>query len=283
MTRRIGCCGLALALALAGAAGTASAGNPDPASRRNVVVDAFGQVRVCQGPPNEGAVCSDDSACDTPGNTGTSTGFCTGVRGARLLVRGVLTVIADTVLAPLPQADPFLEATPAAPCSDCEGQPGRSSYTLLLQFDRGGKRFTFAETYPSVEVDSVNGFAGQVPGGEDIPDWTVGAYEGTLVNGFETSPEYKIRFGLLPPAASAAIAAALGEPGKVPVVLESEEIPACTDPASCNHCTAPPTGSDACKVDNAQWSKHSGPSDVLASVRQLKVGIGFIDPPPPAP
>jgi len=279
-TRRIGCCGLALALGLAGAAGTARAGNPDPASRKEAVVEAFGQVEVCQGPPNDGAVCVDDFECDTPGNTGSPTGFCTGVRGARLLARGTLTVIADTLLAPSPPTDPFLETAPAAPCVGCEGQPGRSSFTLLLEFTRDGKRFTFAETYQNVQIDSVNSFGNQVPGGS-IPNWTVGAFESTIVNSFETFPDYKIRFALLPPAASAAIAAALGEPGKVPVVLEAEEVPACTDPAACNHCTA--SGTDECLVDNDQWAKHSGPSDVLASVRQLKVGIGFIDPPPPAP
>jgi hypothetical protein len=278
---RIGGCALALALGLAG---TASAGNPDPASRKDVVVASFGQVEVCQGPPNEGAVCTDDSECDTPGNTGTPTGFCSGVRGARLVARGNLTVIADTVLAPtLPLADPFLEVNPAAPCVGCEGNDGRSSYTLLLEFTRDGKRFTFAETYQGVAQDRVSSFNAQLPGGEAIPDWNVGAFETTVVNGFETSPDYKIRFALLPPAASAAIAAALGEPNKVPVVLEAEEVPACTDPAACNHCDASTVGTDECLVDNTQWSKHSDPSDVLASVRQLKVGIGFIDPPPPAP
>ncbi|MEB2346137.1 MAG: hypothetical protein OZ948_15525 [Deltaproteobacteria bacterium] len=278
-TTRIGCTALALALGLAGAA---SAGNPDPASRKEAVVAAFGQVEVCQGPPNEGGVCVDDAECDTPGNTGPPTGTCSGVRGARLVARGSLTVIADTVLAPvLPLADPFLEGDPAAPCTGCEGQPGRSSYTLLLEFTRNGKRFTFAETYQGVQQDSVSSFDGQLPGGAGIPDWNVGAFETTVVNGFETSPDYKIRFALLPPAASAAIAAALGEPGKVPVVLEAEEVPACTDPAACHHCTA--SGSDECLVDNTQWSKHSDPSDALASVRQLKIGIGFIDPPPPAP
>lgn len=279
-TTRIGCAALATALGLAGAA---TAGNPDPASRKEQVVAAFGQVEVCQGPPNEGAVCVDDFECDTPGNTGPPTGTCSGVRGARLVARGSLTVIADTVLAPtLPVPDPFLEVAPPAdkPCVGCEGQPGRSSYTLLLEFTRNGKRFTFAETYQGVEQDSVNSFNSQLPGGAGISNWNVGAFETTLVNDSETSPDYKIRFALLPPAASAAIAAALGEPGKVPVVLEAEEVPACTDPTACNHCTA--SGSE-CNVDNTQWSKHSDPSDVLASVRQLKIGIGFIDPPPPAP
>lgn len=272
-TTRIGCCALALGLA-----SPALAGNPDPASRKDAVVAAFGQVEVCQGPPNEGAVCTDDLECDTPGNTGDPTGLCSGVRGARLVARGSLTVIADTVLAPaLPLPDPFLEVAPPAPCVACEGQPGRSSFTLLLEFTRGGRRFTFAETYQDVRNDGVNGFGSGVPGGP-IPSWNVGALESTLVNSSETSPEYKIRFGLLPPAAAAAVAAALGEPGRVPVVLEAEEVPACTDPAACNHCT--PSGADECLVANTAWAKHSDPSDALASVRQLKIGIGFIDPPP---
>jgi len=275
--------GLALVLALAWS-GAASAGNPDPALRRQFVAESFGQVTVCQGPPNDGAPCTDDFECDTPGNTGAPTGTCTGVRGTRLVARGTLTVIADTVLAPTPPADPFLETAPTAPCTDCEGQPNRSSFTLLLQFTRDGRHFTFAETFTNVQSDGVNGFGVQVPGGT-IPNWNVGAFESTLVNAFETSPEYKIRFALLPPAAAAAVAAALGEPGRVPVVLESEEIAACTDAAACNHCTGDPSGSGECLVDNTRWSKHSGPTDVLASVRQFKVGIGFIDPPatPPAP
>lgn len=273
---------LALALALALAAGAARAGNPDPESRREAVIEAFGQVEVCQGPPNDGAVCQDDSECDTPGNTGAPTGTCTGTRGARVLARGTLTVIADTVLAePLP-ADPFLEDTPTSPCPICEGGAGRSSFTLLLQFTRGGKAFTFAETYANVLTDLVDGFGTtQVPG-QFIPNWSVGAFESTLVNSGETFPDYKIRFALLPPAAAKAVAAALGEPGKVPVVLEAQELAQCTDPAACNHCTSPPF-TDECAVTNDRWSKHSGPTDPLASVRQFKVGLGFIDPPPPAP
>lgn len=266
--------GLALAFGLVGAAGTATAGNPDPASRRQAVVESFGQVLVCQGGAQDGQVCQGDFECAGPPE-----GHCNGVRGARLIVRGELTVIADTVLTDPPPADPFLEVDPSQPCNGCEGQAGRSSYTLLLEFTKDGKRFTFADTYPGITQDSVNSFAGV---GSEIPNWSVGAFESTLVNSFDTIPDYKIRFGLLPPAASQAVAAALGEPGKVPVTLEAEEVPACTDPAACNHCTGD-FSNDACLVTNSEWSKHSAPTDVLASVRKFKVGIGFIDPPPPAP
>lgn len=274
-SRRIGSGAWALAAAgaLAVAAGTASAGNPSPESRREAVIAAFGQVEVCQGGADEGQICTDSFECAPPG-------ACTGTRGARVLARGTLTVIADTVLAtPLPP-DPFLEGAPAAPCTDCEGQDGRSSFTLLLQFARDGKRFTFAETFTDVRADSVNGFGSQI--GQFIPGWSVGAFETTLANSPETHPDfggYKIRFALLPPAAAAAVAAALGEPGKAPVLLEVEELAHCTDPVACNHCDTfdPP----ACRVGNDRWSKHSDPSDPLASVRQFKVGLGFIDPPAP--
>jgi hypothetical protein len=277
-TTRIGNGAVALALALAVSAGAAWAGNPNPELRRESTIAAFGQVQVCQGPPNDGAVCIDDAECDTPGNTGAPTGACSGTRGARLLVRGTLTVIADTVLASPPPADPFLETAPTTPCTTCEGEPGRSSFTLLLQFARDGKRFTFAETYTNVQNDGVDGFGSQVPG-EFIANWSFGAFESTLVNSGETFPDYKIGFALLPPAAATAVAAALGEPEKVPVVLEVLELAECTDSAACNHCVA--SGSEDCIVDNDEWSKHSGPSDPLASVRQFKVGIGFIDPPAP--
>lgn len=269
---------LALAAALAFAPVPALAGNPNPEGRRESTIAAFGQVEVCQGPPNDGAVCVEDFECDTPGNTGPPTGACTGTRGARVLARGTLTVIADTVLAePLP-ADPFLEAAPAAPCLDCEGQPGRSSFTLLLQFTRDGRQFTFAESYQNVQNDGVDGFGSQVPG-QTIFNWSFGAFESTLVNSGETFPDYKIRFGLLPPAAAAAVAAALGEPASVPVVLEVAELDACTDPAACSHCAA--TGGEDCVVPNDSWAKHSAPTDPLASVRQFKIGLGFIDPPAP--
>lgn len=266
---------MAMLLATVLAAGTASAGNPDPATRRDFVVSAFGQVLLCQGGPNDGTPCNGNFDC----NQGDpSQGTCDEVRGARLVARGVLTVISDTILAtPIP-ADPFLETAPAAPCTTCEGAAGRSSYTLLLEFSKDGRQFTFAETFPGLTSDIVNGFGSQLPG-QTIPSWSFGAFESTNVNSGEAPDgSYKIRFGLLPPAAASAVAAALGEPGRVPVVLEAEEIAACTDPVACNHC---PGGSSDCVVPNSRWSKHSAGNDPLASVRKLKVGLGFIDPPAP--
>jgi hypothetical protein len=262
----------ALVLALAG---PSAAGNPDTDIRKGAVATALGNAAVCEGGPSKGQVCASDADCVNLASPGVGDGTCSGIAGARIVVRGVLTVIADTLLGGSLAADPFLEVNPSAPCTSCEGAPGRSSMTLLLEFTRSGKAYVFAETFPGLTQPDVDSFDVQLPG-KSISGWFTSSFESDLAASSGTIP-YKIRWGLLPPNAAKAVAAALGEPTHVPIVLQSNEVPVCTDPASCNHCTDPATCNFAV---NTQFSRHSAGDDALGSVRRFKVDIGFIDPAP---
>ena len=268
---------LALAAVVILVSGVARAGNPSTDGRRGAVATAAGQATVCEGGGKKGDPCNDDSIC-------TGGGTCTGVSGTTIAARGVLTVIADTRLSAPSGGDPFLETNPPpAACDDCEQTAQNNSFTLLLEFTLDGKAYAFAETFAGVGSQGVSGFGSEVQNGGGLADWNTGASETELVNCADTV-EFKLRWGLLPPAAAAGVAKALGQPGKVPVVLASNEIPVCSDPAACNLGTSPdPDCFGGSGPANTQYARHSGGSDSLGSIRRFKVDIGFVTGLNPAP
>lgn len=243
--------------------GAARAGNPDPESRTEAIATAFGQQLVCEGGPRSGLACepfsSDDatSCLNLAGTPGVADGSCTGIVEVCTRARGVLTVIADTVLADPIGSNPYLETNPAIPCAGCEGIDGRSSYTMLLEFKRDGEAYVFAETYVGIDT-------GFVDVGNPSPAWSSGGFESELAADPETTP-FKIRWGTLPPGVAPAVARALGDASKAPVVLQSNEVPVCTDAVECNNAGQP-----------TQRANHAAANDVLASVRRFKVDLGFM-------
>jgi hypothetical protein len=201
---------------------------------------------------------------------GFTDGACTGIENARIVARGILTLIADTRLnVPAGDLGPYLETAPATPCTNCEGN-GNSSLTLILEFTRNGKSFVFADTFQGLNTSAVSGFATAANSGlpGDLPNWDFGAFESAF-----TTNNLLIKWAAVPPGARAAIVAALGEsdpptgPKKEPLLLQATEVPVCTDATACN-----------LSVFNTKFSDHSGGSDVLASVRRFKVDIGFLGP-----
>jgi len=267
--------GIRLALAagaavLVGAPPATHAGNPDPVSRAEAVAETFGQQLVCEGGPRDGLPCvpfsgNDEESCENlAGTPGVADGTCIDIAPVCRRARGILTVVSDTVLSPAVGPNPFLETSPAVPCDGCEGGPGRSSMTLLLEFRREGRSHAFAEIYTGIPSNFVDISDPANPTQPGTPAWSSGGLESDLATDPETTP-YKIRWGLLPPGVAPAVAAALGDAHRVPVVIASDEVPICTDAAACNNAGLP-----------TARANHSDADDVLASVRRFKIDVGFL-------
>jgi hypothetical protein len=257
-------------------ASSAGALNPETDLRTQVVAQEFSQVTVCVGGPRDKQPCvpfsgDPSETCENVNSLpGFTDGTCTGIQNARIVARGILTLIADTKLnVSSGDLGPYLEEKPGLPCTTCEGA-GNSSLTLVLEFTRDGKSYVFADTYQGLNTNTVSGFVttsnSGLPG--DLPNWDFGAFESSF-----TSANLLIKWAAVPPGARAGIVAALGEsdppggPNKQPLLLSANEIPVCTDTATCNH-----------GVFNTKFADHAAGDDVLASVRRFKVDIGFLGP-----
>ncbi len=255
---------------------TSQAANPATDSRTQAVASEFSQVQVCVGGPRDKQPCVPFSSepTETCENVDSLPGFtdgtCSGIENARIVARGILTLIADTRLnVPAGDLGPYLEEAPLTPCTDCEGN-GNSSLTLILEFTRNGQSFVFADTFQALNSNAVSGFVTTTNSGlpGDLPNWDFGAFESAF-----TANNLLIKWAAVPPGARAAIVAALGEsdppagPKLQPLLIQTNEVPVCTDATACN-----------LGVFNTKFADHAGGADVLASVRRFKVDIGFLGP-----
>ncbi len=265
MSRRA-CASLAC-LWIAALAAPAFALNPDTDSRADDISTRTGVSRVCEGGPNDGDPCTSSADCLEPA------GLCTGIPNINVVARGEITIIADTMLfedpadpqnpwdevAPTPLPNPLPCSTPStAVPSDCETQ-NRSTLTLLLEFERNGKRYSYAEIFKQLPFAFTI-----VP--ENSEGWSQPAVESTLSERTAFSDGVRIRWGILSPAAEAKLRALLGgSPTQRVVLSRVDEVPICTDPTPCQH-----------GPRNDRFQDQSGPADVLATVRRYKVDIALV-------
>jgi hypothetical protein len=257
---------------LALCAGGALASSPDPDSRTSTLANTTGAGRICEGGSTPGASCSDSVPCQT--------GTCTGFVNVRIAARGLLTIIADTktpnqgwTTTSLPGCtDPAQGARGSCEASD------NALFTLLLEFTLNGKKYTYASTFAHLPagalcaddpndgfdclptVDNWNGEAG----------WTEPAVESTISEKSLFSGQHvTLRWGGLPLAAEAAVAAVVGKTASQRIDLSRvDEVPICTDPTPCGQPAASPR----------PFSDHSNGTDPLATVRRFKVDIAVVGP-----
>ena len=250
-----------------GLATAAAAVSPGPAARRGLL-----PLGVCEGGTNDGAPCLDDFDCEARGRRN---GFCT-TELSRLSVRGVLTILADK------DSGGFDDTSAVPEEPDARGVPipvdlTRSTLTVMLEFKHRGRTFVLAETYqdlgdfidPGLNIDC-RGFC--------VPTWREPAVEaqiaspndpaesgsggggggggggGTGGGGGQQAGGGGVRIQWAPGGAAmqAALIEALGLPEGSVAFLET--------------------------VTDKEIFDHSAESDVLASVRRMKVTIGAILP-----
>lgn len=264
-------------LALALVASSVRAANPDTPGRASGAAETSGATTICEGGSNPGAVCPFGSGCNDGGT-------CTGVGSVRIAARGVLTVISDT--------KPFgvgWTSTTMAGChnpptdfevGDCE-TPENATFTLLLEFTLNAKKYTWAETFlrlpGNFDPNDPNHFnSGQVenwvapgdPQGDFAPGWNQQVVESSLAERSMSGNPVLLRWGVLPPAAEAAVGAVLGRTATQRVALSrTDSVPICTDTTPCN-----------LSATNPNFSDHSNGTDPLATVRRWKVDIAVIGP-----
>jgi hypothetical protein len=253
-------------------AGGASASSPDPDSRTSTLSATTGSGRICEGGSNPGAACDTVTPCNG--------GTCTGMANVRIAARGLLTIIADTKT---PGQGWTTTSLPG--CTDpAQGDRGsceasdNALFTLLLEFTLNGKKYTYASTFAHLPVgntclddpnndfdclptvDNWNGEAG----------WTEPAVESTISEKSLFSGQHvTLRWGGLPLAAEAAVAAVVGKTATQRIVLgRVDEVPICTDPTPCGQPVASPR----------PFSDHSNGADPLATVRRFKVDIAVVGP-----
>lgn len=255
--------------ALALCAGTARASSPDPESRAVQLAEAVVGNRVCEGGLTPGLVCDFDTPC--------ATGTCTGLANVRIAARGLLTIIADTK----PVGVGWNSTTLAGCTTATSGSPGpceiknNALFTLLLEFTLNGKKYSFAETFARLpDGQNCSGDPGdfdcaaEVPGYSGEAGWNESAVESSLAERSMNGQPMHIRWGGLPPAAEAAVAAVVGKTGSQRIALSrTDEVPICTDTTPCN-----------LSATNLRFSDHSNGTDVLATVRRFKVDIAVIGP-----
>jgi uncharacterized membrane protein YgcG len=257
---------LGVVVGLVGLAFAAAAVSPGPAARRALL-----PLGVCDGGANDGDACLDDFDCEGPGRRSCTTDL------ARLRVRGVLTLIADKDSGGFDDTS----AVPEAP--DARGTPipldlTRSTLTVMLEFRHRGRSFVLTETYqdlgdyanPALLIDC-RGFC--------VPTWREPAVEARIASlgdgdddggggggsdgggggggggGGQQAGGEGIRIQWAPGGAAmqAALIEALRLPEGSVAFLET--------------------------VTDRELFDHSDESDVLASVRRMKVTIGVILPP----
>jgi uncharacterized membrane protein YgcG len=266
MRRRGNRIGLALGVLVLGLASAAAAVSPGPSTRRLLL-----PLGVCQGGASDGAPCLDDFDCEGRRRNGTCT-----TELARLSVRGVLTLIADK------DSGGFDDTSAVPEEPDALGTPvpvdlTRSTLTVMLEFKHRGKTFVLTETYqdlgdhvdPTLNIDC-RGFC--------VPTWREPAVEARIASlgepaapgsgggggggggggsgggGGQQAGGEGIRIQWAPGGAAMqrAMIEALGLPEGSVAFLET--------------------------VTDKQLFDHSAESDVLASVRRMKVTIGAILP-----
>ncbi len=255
-------------LVLAGAVAT-DAVSPGPATRKNLLPLGF-----CEGGPNDGDPCLEDFDCEAPRGKG---GECT-TRLARRSIRGLLTLIADK------DSGGFDDTSAVPEQPDALGTPiptdlTRSTLTVMLEFEHRGRKFVLTETYkdlgdyadPALGIDC-HGFC--------VPTWREPAVEARIASigdgdddggagggggsgggggggggGGQQAGGEGIRIQWAPGGAAmqAALIEALGLPEGSVAFLE--------------------------EVSDKKLFDHSDESDVLASVRRMRVKIGVILPP----
>jgi hypothetical protein len=258
-------------------AGRAEASSPDPDSRASALSTTTGAGRICEGGTNPGVSC--------PTNSCNGGGTCTGFTNVRIAARGLLTIIADTKT-----PGQGWTTTTLPGCNDpapgdrgsCEASDN-ALFTLLLEFTLNGKKYTYASTFAHLPVgntcvDDPNNDFDCLPTidnwGAPNPEagWTEPAVESTLSERslFTDSGQHvTLRWGGLPPAAEAAVAAVVGRTGNQRIVLSRvDEVPICTDPTPCGQ---PVSGA-------RPFSDHSLGTDPLATVRRFKVDIAVVGP-----
>lgn len=217
-------------------------------------------ARFCEGGAFDGQTCTDTANCDPPN------GACTGIEGVQVAARGVLTIVTDTITPGTgwDDTDPSEACTdPAeAAISSCETS-ANATLTMMLEFTLNGTEYFFAETFKDLLDAKVEpaGYRG----------WDQEAVESVLAERTaDSSRLVKIRWGILSPAAEAAVKAALsGAPGQRVALSRTDEVPICTDPTACNH-----------GPRNTIFSDHADGADVLGTARRYKVDIGLVTPGP---
>ena len=259
MTRSGRIPGISLCLCLL--AFPAQAFNPGTATRAGDTASHTGTQTICEGGSDAGDPCADSSEC--------TSGTCTGIAGLTIAARGTLTLIADTVQASGADPTGWDEVAPSTPCSepspftpsDCEGTDN-STLTLVLEFVRNGESYLFAETFK----DLPNGFSVEPAG---YAGWTQPAVESVIAERTASPGSFvNLRWGILPPAAEAAVGAVLGAgPGQRVFLMQVHSVPICTDTVACHHGPA-----------NPDFADHAGGSDPLATVRRFKVDLAVAGP-----
>jgi hypothetical protein len=259
---------VAVGLLVLGLASAAAAVSPGPSTRLLLL-----PLGVCDGGRSDGAPCLDDFDCEDPG----ASGSCT-TELSRLPLDGMLTLIADK------DSGGFDDTGAVPEVPDALGTPipvdlTRSTLTVMLEFKHRGKTFVLTETYqdlgdfvdPALRIDC-RGFC--------VPTWREPAVEariaslgepaapgsggggggggggGTGGGGGQQAGGEGIRIQWAPGGAAmqSALREALGLPDGSVAFLAT--------------------------VTDKELFDHSAESDVLASVRRMKVTIGAILPAP---
>ena len=242
-----------LLLALTGEAGAFS---PGPAIRQTLL-----PLGTCTGGDQDGEPCVADADCEDDA----AGGVCT-TPLAEVAVRGVLTLIADKDSGGFDDETAVPHGTQSIPVPT---DLTRSTLTVMLEFSRGGERFVLTETYkdlgdyadPALSIDC-RGFC--------VPTWREPAVEARIASQLDGGggggggtgggggggggglPGVRIQWASGGAAMQKALVAALGLPaGSVPFLELT---------------------SDTERFD------HSAESDVLATVRRMKVTIRAILP-----
>jgi uncharacterized membrane protein YgcG len=248
-----------------GLAFAAAAVSPGPATRRSLL-----PLGVCDGGANDGEPCLDDFDCEGPGRRSCTTDL------ARLRVRGVLTLIADK------DSGGFHDTSAVPEEPDARGTPipldlTRSTLTVMLEFKHRGRSHVLTETYQDLG-DYVNPALAIDCQGFCVPTWREPAVEARIASlgdgdddggggggsdgggggsgggGGQQAGGEGIRIQWAPGGAAmqSALVEALGLPEGSVAFLET--------------------------VTDKRLFDHSDESDVLASVRRMKVTIGVILP-----
>ncbi len=255
-------------------AANARAVNPDTNSRADALAGASGDTTVCENGTNNGTTCSSSGEC-------TGGGTCTALAHVQVKARGLLTIIADT--------KPLGIGWTSITMQDCNnpgpspGTPGNcetgenATFTLMLEFALNGKKYTYAETF--VRLPNGNDCSVSFDCSGQIDNWSVGGSPNTQAGWSQPAIEssiserstfgaVNIRWGGLPPAAEAAVAAVIGKTASQRVALSrTDSVPICTDTTPCN-----------LSGTNPHFSDHSTGTDPLATVRRYKVDIAVIGP-----
>jgi uncharacterized membrane protein YgcG len=251
---------------LLGLAVAAAAVSPGPAARRSLL-----PLGLCDGGANDGEECLDDFDCEGPGRRSCTTDL------ARLRVRGVLTLIADKDSGGFDDTS----AVPEAP--DARGTPipldlTRSTLTVMLEFRHRGRTHVLTETYqdlgdyvnPDLLIDC-RGFC--------VPTWREPAVEARIASLGDGDDDSGGGGGGSDGGGGGGGGGGGQQAGGEGIRIQWAPGGAAMQ-AALVEALALPTGSVAFleTVTDKELFDRSDESDVLASVRRMKVTIGVILP-----